>query len=69
MMATGCGTARGQEMISVALGATPKVEDLTSEGQGELTLEFEAQHLLFCLLAAGLIHRPQFSDWRVAFLA
>lgn len=35
MMATGCGKAGGQEVISVAPSATPRVEGLTSEGQGD----------------------------------
>lgn len=63
MMATGCGKAGCQEMISVALSTTPKAEGLTSDGQGEPTLETEAQHRLFRLLTLGFIHRSQLSDW------
>lgn len=68
-MATGRGKAGGQEVISVALRATPTAEGLTSEGWVMPTLEVEAGHLLFSLLASGLTHRPRLSDWHVASLA
>lgn len=38
MMAPGCGKAGAQEVISMALGATPMVEGPTSEGQGDAYL-------------------------------
>lgn len=53
----------------MALRATPTAEGLTSEGWVMPTLEVEAPHLLFSLLASGLTHRPQLSDWHVASLA